>query len=87
MMTLATFMFPSQAYPLTARLEDEGIQYFLEDDDAGYPLMYASDGLAEARLSVKESDMIMALEVYREFYKWDKDADLFDTVLDKIRRC
>lgn len=89
--TLATFMFPTEAYPLMTRLEEEGIECFLGDENTVSVQPFLSNAIGGVKLNIKESDAEQALLILKQTYqdnkkeekkddeKWTKDFVQVDT--------
>ena len=89
--TLITFMFPTEAYPLMSRLEEEGIECFLGDENIVSVHPFLSNAVGGVKVNIKESDSEKALLVLSQIKqdnkreerkvdpKWAKDFVPIDT--------
>lgn len=64
--TLKTFVYPSEAYSLMSRLEDEGIECFLDGENTISVMPFYSQAIGGVKLNVKFSDAERALEIIRQ---------------------
>lgn len=64
--TLKTFMFPTEAYPLMSRLEYEGIECFLDGENTVSVHPFLSNAIGGVKLNIKESDLGKALEIIKQ---------------------
>lgn len=64
--TVYTFNYPHEAYVIKGRLESEGIQVFLKDENTVQAYNFLSNALGGVKLQVRESDVKEALEIINE---------------------
>ena len=94
-LTLTTYMFPIEAYPLLAKLEEEGIECYLNDENIVTVQPFLSNAIGGVKIKIKESDSEKALFVLKQFNidnikevnigyeKWAKDYISVDTYCPK----
>ena len=63
LVTIATFMFPQEAYIFKGKLESRGIQSFIEDEYITTMNWLYSTAVGGVKLKVRESDEAKALEI------------------------
>jgi hypothetical protein len=67
LVTLKIFMFPHEAYPLMSKLQDEGIECFLEGENTLTAQPFLSNAIGGVKLNIKESDAEKALEIMKHY--------------------
>jgi hypothetical protein len=67
--TLKTFMFPADAYPLMGHLESEGIECFLDGENTVGAHPFLSNAIGGVRLQIKSPDLARAKEILNELEK------------------
>lgn len=65
LVTLKSFVYPTEAYPLISKLESEGIKCFLEGENTLLVDPLISNAIGGARLKVMENDVPKSLEILR----------------------
>jgi len=70
--TLTTFMFPTEAYSLIARLEEEGIECSLGDENIVSVQSFLSNAVGGVKVNIKESDSEKALSILNQISKDNK---------------
>ena len=73
--TLATFMFPTEAYGLMARLKAEGIECFLFDENIVYVNPFLSNAVGGVKVKVRESDVQKALLILKQIDEENKKEE------------
>ncbi len=80
-------MYPTEAYPLMARLEEEGIESFLADENTVSVQPFLSNAVGGVKVNIKEIDSKKALLILKELNrdnkkeekkledKWNKDFE------------
>jgi hypothetical protein len=63
LVTVATFMFPQEAYILKGKLESQGIQSFIEDEYIVTMMWLYSTAVGGVKLKVRESNEAEALKI------------------------
>lgn len=66
---LKTFMYPSEAYPLMSKLENEGIMCFLDGENTITVHPFLSNAIGGVKLKIRESDLKAALQIIDEIEK------------------
>lgn len=91
LITLVTYMFPTEAYPTITQLEAEGIECFLGDENIVSVHPFLSNAVGGVKVNIKESDSEKALSILRKVEedkkreikkvddKWAKDYVLVET--------
>lgn len=64
--TLTTFMYPVEAYPLMMRLKQEGIECFLGDENIITALPFLSNAVGGIKVNINDKDLDKALLVLQE---------------------
>jgi hypothetical protein len=85
--TLTTFTYPTEAYPLMTRLEEEGIECFLADENIISVNPFLSNAVGGVKVNIKEEDAEQALQILKEIKdnvkkvdkKWAEDFEPVDT--------
>lgn len=89
--TLVTYMFPAEAYPLMTQLELEGIECFLGDENIVSVQPFLSNAVGGVKVKIKECDSEKALLLLKQLTqnkkkeekkideKWAKDFLPVDT--------
>lgn len=67
LVTLQTFMFPHEAYPLMSKLQDEGIECFLDGENTLTAQPFLSNAIGGVKLNIRESDTEKALEIIKNY--------------------
>ena len=73
--TLTTFMFPTEAYSLVARLEEEGIECFLGDDTLVSVNPFLSNAVGGVKVNIKEKDSEKALSILSQIKQDNKKEE------------
>ncbi len=73
--TLTTFMFATEAYSLMAKLEEEGIECFLGDENIVSVQPFLSNAVGGVKVKIKESDSEKALLVLKQLKQDNKKAE------------
>lgn len=63
---LTTFTYPTEAYALMARLEEEGVECFLGDENIVTVNPFLSNAVGGVKLKIKESDAEKALLILEQ---------------------
>lgn len=66
LVTLATFMYPTEAYPLMSKLESEGIECFLDGENTVTVMPFFSNAIGGVKLNIKNSDAEKALQILKQ---------------------
>lgn len=66
LVTLKTYMYPAEAYPLMSKLESEGIMCFLDGENTITVHPFLSNAIGGVKLKIRESDTEKALEIIRQ---------------------
>lgn len=64
--TIKTFMFPTEAYPIISKLESEGIQCFLDGEHTVTAHPFLSQAIGGVKLNIMEKDADLALKILAE---------------------
>lgn len=64
--TIKTFMYPTEAYPIISKLESEGIRCFLDGEHTVSVHPFLSQAIGGVKLNVMEKDAAQALELLAE---------------------
>ncbi len=64
--TIHTFNYPHEAYVIKTRLESEGIEVFLKDENTVQAYNFLSNALGGVKLQVRESDVKEAMKILNE---------------------
>ena len=64
--TLATYMYPTEAYPLMSKLESEGIECFLDGENTVTAMPFLSNAIGGIKLNIKNSDAEKALQILKQ---------------------
>jgi hypothetical protein len=64
--TLAKFTFPTEAYPLITRLEEEGIECFLADENIVSVQPFLSNAVGGVKINIREEDWERASIILKE---------------------
>ena len=87
LVTLKTFTYPSEAYPLMERLESEGIECFLDGENTVSVHPFLSNAIGGVKLKIKKSDSEKALEIIKlnkqVFEKEEQDNDITPDAISK----
>ncbi len=67
LITLQTYMFPHEAYPLMAKLQDEGIECFLEGENTLTAHPFLSNAIGGVKLNIRQSDAEKALQILENY--------------------
>ena len=73
--TVATFMFPTEAYSLMARLEEEGIECFLGDENIVAVQPFLSNAVGGVKVNIKEIDSEKALLIFKQLKQDNKKEE------------
>ncbi len=76
--TVKSFMFPTEAYPLMAKLESEGIKCFLDNENTVSVLPFYSNAVGGVKLNIRDSDLKKAMVIINEmdnFFKKERTHD------------
>ncbi len=74
-LTLRTFMYPTEAYPLMSRLEYEGVECFLDGENTVTAHPFLSTAIGGVRLTIKKSDLNKALKVLKQIEQENKENE------------
>ena len=74
--TLVTYMFPTEAYPLMTQLELEGIECFLGDENIVSVQPFLSNAVGGVKVKIKECDSEKALLVLNQLTQNKKKEEL-----------
>lgn len=64
--TVYTFNYPHEAYVIKGRLESEGIEVFLKDENTVQAYNFLSNAVGGVKLQVRESDVMEAMKIINE---------------------
>lgn len=65
LVTIATFMYPTEAYSLMSLLESEGIKCFLDDQYTVAVNPFLSNAIGGIKLNIMSSDVEKAMEIIK----------------------
>jgi len=72
LITIATFMYLTEAYPLITRLEDEGIECSMGDENIVSVQPFLSNAVGGVKVNIKESDWERALSILKQIKQDNK---------------
>jgi hypothetical protein len=80
LVTLKTFVYPSEALPIMARLQAEGIECYLDGDNTVSVQPFYSQAIGGVKLNIKLSDAERAIAIIKqnELYRKEENEGLKD---------
>ena len=66
LVTIATYMYPTDAYPVMSKLESEGIECFLDGENTVTAMPFLSNAIGGIKLNIKDSDAEKALNILKQ---------------------
>ncbi len=73
--TLFSFTYPTEAYPFVDRLETEGIECFLFDENLVAVVPFLSNAVGGVKLRIRSSDLEKALRIVNELKKQNEKPE------------
>lgn len=66
---MGSFTYATDAHVVVAKLEAEGIQCFLDDENLATTQHFLSNAIGGIKVKVKQEDYIEADKIFRQYYK------------------